>query len=104
MTLPPATHQKISSDSVQVLGIHPTELFGVETSATPVPAEELVRLIHEQCRSRNVTLAQFEDAVGWKLVGYIEPPDRLLEDMTIDGLQWLCRELSIDWHRVILSL
>jgi hypothetical protein len=38
------------------------------------------------------------------LTACIEPPDRLLEDMTIDGLQWLCRELGIHWHRVILSL
>ena len=29
---------------------------------------------------------------------------RLLEDMSLDGLQWLCRELGIHWHRVILSL
>jgi hypothetical protein len=34
----------------------------------------------------------------------MEPPERLFEEMSIDGLQWLCRELGIDWHRVILSL
>ena len=30
--------------------------------------------------------------------------ESLLEDMTVDGLQWLCRELRIDWRRVLLSL
>ena len=50
-----------------------------------------------------VTLEQFEDAVGWRLSACIEPPERLLEDMTVDGLQWLCRELHIDWRRVFLS-
>ena len=88
----------------QVLGVRPIELFGGEAAGLPISAAELVRLIHEQCRSRGVTLEQFEDAAGWRLSACIEPPERLLEDITIDGLQWLCQELGIDWRRVILSL
>ena len=88
----------------QVLGIHPSELFAVETVESPVSAAELVRLIREQCLARGVALALFEDAVGWRLSACIEPPERLLEDMTIDGLQWLCRELGVHWHRVVLGL
>ncbi|MCX7009320.1 MAG: helix-turn-helix transcriptional regulator [Kiritimatiellaeota bacterium] len=88
----------------KVLGVHPRELFAVETVETPVSAEELVRRIHEECRFRGVTLEQFEDAVGWRLSACIEPPEYLLEGITIDGLQWLCRELHIHWHRVILAL
>ena len=88
----------------RVLNIRPAELFGVETTLTPVSAEELVQHIQEQCRSRGVTLEKFEDAVGWKLSACMSPPERLLEGMTVDGLQWLCRELGIDWHRVILGL
>jgi transcriptional regulator with XRE-family HTH domain len=83
-----------------VLGIHPIELFGGELSE-PVSPEELVRLIHEECRSRGVTLEQFEDSVEWRLSACIEPPKKLLEDMTVDGLQWLCRELRIDWRRAL---
>jgi transcriptional regulator with XRE-family HTH domain len=88
----------------RVLGIPPAELFGVETTESPVSAAELVCLIHEQCRSRGVTIEQFEDAVGWRLSASIEPPERLVEEMTVDGLQWLCREIGIHWHRVILGL
>ena len=88
----------------QVLRVRPTELLGIETTGSPISATELVRLIHEQCRSRGVTLEQFEDAVGWRLSACIEPPEHLLEDITIDGLQWLCRELGLDWQRVILGL
>lgn len=88
----------------RVLGIRPSELFAIEIAESPVSAAELVRLIHEQCHFRGVTLEQFEDVVGWRLSACIEPPERLFEDMTIDGLQWLCRELGIHWHRVILSL
>src|ERR1041384_2174193 len=74
----------------RALNIRPSELFAVETVEPPVSAAKLVRLIHEQCRSRGVTLEQFEDAVGWRLSACSEPPERLLEVISIDGLQWLC--------------
>jgi hypothetical protein len=87
-----------------VLGIRPIELFADDITEPRVSADELVRQIHAECRSRGVTLEQFEDAVGWRLSACIEPPERLREDMTVDGLQWLCRELRVDWRRVLLSL
>jgi hypothetical protein len=88
----------------EVLRAKPGELFGVNTSLSPVSAQELVALIHAECRKRQFTLEQFEDVVGWRLSQSMDPPERLLEDMSLDGLQWLCRELGIDWRRVILSL
>ena len=88
----------------RVLGVRPSELFAVEISEPAVSAVELKGRIHEQCHVRGVTLEQFEDAVGWRLSECLEPPQRLLEDLTIEGLQLLCRELGIHWHRVILSL
>jgi hypothetical protein len=63
----------------------------------------LVSRIHEECRLRGITLEQFEDIVGWRFSACLEP-ERLLDDITIDGLQWLCRELHVNWHRVILGL
>src|SRR6266404_2011966 len=39
----------------RVLGVRPSVLFGIETTEPPVSASDLVRLIHEQCRSRGVT-------------------------------------------------
>ena len=88
----------------KVLGVHPRELFSIEITEPPVSAEELARLIHAECRSRGITLEQFEDVVGWRLSVCMEPPERLLEGMTMDGLQGLCRELHIHWHRVMLAL
>jgi hypothetical protein len=87
-----------------ILGVRPIDLFGGEITEPPIAAVELVQLIREQCRLRCVTLDQFEDAVGWRLSACIEPPEHLLEDISIDGLQWLCRELGVDWKRVILGL
>jgi len=69
-----------------------------------VSAAELVALIHGECRKRGVTLEQFEDVVGWRLSQCMDPPEQLFQDMTLDGLQWLCRGLGIHWHTVILSL
>jgi transcriptional regulator with XRE-family HTH domain len=88
----------------RVLGIRLIDLFGVEPSETALSASDLVRLIHDECRSRGVTVTQFEDSVGWGVSAGMDPPERLLEEMTLDGLQSLCRELRVDWHRVILGL
>ena len=88
----------------QCLEARPSELFGVRTTEAPVSASELVQLIGAECRKRNIPLEQFEDAVGWRLSQCMNPPERLLHEMSLDGLQDLCRELGIHWHRVILSL
>lgn len=88
----------------QILKARPGELFGVRTTEPPVSASELVQLIGAECRARNIGLEQFEDAVGWRLSQCMNPPERLFDEMSLDGLQWLCRELGIHWHRVILSL
>ena len=88
----------------KVLHARPSELFGVNIAEPAVSADELVSRIHSECRKRGVTMEQFEDIVGWRLTACMDPPERLFEEMSLDGLQWLCRELGINWHRVILSL
>lgn len=88
----------------QILKARPGELFGVTTSEPLVAADELVQLIGAECRKRDISLEQFEDAVGWRLSQCMNPPERLFDEMSLDGVQWLCRELRIDWHRVVLSL
>lgn len=85
----------------RVLGIRPIELFGEEITEPALSGDGLVRLIHQECHSRGITLGQFEDIVGWRLSSSMEPTEKLFEDMTVDGLQWLCRELRIDWRRVL---
>ena len=86
------------------INIRPIELFGDDFTEPSVSTEELVRLIEAECASRKITLLQFEEVVGWRLSACIQPPQRLLEDISLDGLQWLCRELHIDWRRVLLAL
>lgn len=88
----------------KILRAPAVELFGCSGSGTPLSAHELVALIRVECARRSVSLEQFEEAVGWRLSACIDPPSRLLEDITIDGLQWLCEELRVDWHRVVLAI
>jgi transcriptional regulator with XRE-family HTH domain len=88
----------------EVLKARSSELFGVSTTEPPVSSSELALLIGAECRTRNVTLEQFEEVVGWRLSQCMNPPERLFDEMSLDGLRWLCRELGIHWHRVILSL
>jgi len=85
----------------RVLKIKPADLFGAELAEPPVTPEELVRLIHEECRQRGITLEQFEEVVGWWLSRCMDPPQKLLEEMSLDGLQWLCQELHMDWRRAL---
>jgi len=88
----------------RVLGIRPIELFTDEISEPPVSADELVQLIRAECRSRGVTLEQFEDAVGWRLSACIEPPELLLEDMTVDGLQWPSVSEFVTFEQDLITL
>ena len=85
----------------RVLNIRAIELFGNDISEPEISAEELALRIHDECRSRGVTLGQFEELVGWGLSSYIELPEGLLAEMKIVVLQRLCQELRLDWRRVL---
>src|SRR5205823_6580763 len=68
----------------RVLGARPGELFGAQTTQSPISATELVRRIHDEYHSRGITLEEFEDAVGWRLSACMEPPEHLFTEMSID--------------------
>jgi hypothetical protein len=89
----------------EVLCIRPRELFGIESQATPLGVADLAALIREHCRSRAITIEQFEDSSGWRVAKSLDDPERcFLDDNSIDGIQDICRELGVDWQRFILSL
>lgn len=88
----------------RVLKIRPIQLFADAVTASAISAQDLVQCIQDHCRLRSISLAELEESLEWKLRGCMEQPEKLLEDMTVDGLQCLCRELEVDWHRVLLSL
>jgi transcriptional regulator with XRE-family HTH domain len=87
-----------------VLGISPRGLFGIESQAAPITARELIALIREHCRSRAITIEQFEDASGWRVAHNLDEPEKFLHDYDIEGIRDICGELGVDWQRFILSL
>jgi len=88
----------------EVLAIRPADLFNIQIAEPPITAPQLAALIHEHCHTRNITVPQFEDAVGWRLTESLIDPEDLFEDLSIDGLRWVCDELGIPWQRIILAL
>jgi hypothetical protein len=87
----------------RVLGIAPRDLFGFESTVSPLTAAALAALIREHCRSRTITTEQFEDAAGWSVAKSLDEPERFRHDYPIDGIIDLCRELGEDWERFIES-
>jgi hypothetical protein len=84
-----------------ILQITPAELFGRQPEGPPVSPETLVKMAQDECARRNITLAEFEDIVGWELLPLVDKPDLVLTGMSLDGVSWLCNELKIDWLRVL---
>jgi DNA-binding XRE family transcriptional regulator len=88
----------------RVLRVAPAELIGGPTAEPSISAAELVERVHQRVSDLGISLEELEERVGWRLSAVMSPPQRLLEDINIDGLRWLCRELGIAWQRVIAGL
>ena len=88
----------------EVLRLTPRELFGIESQAAPISANDLTALIREHCRTRGLGVQQFEDAIGWSIAKSLDEPERFMHDYSIDGIQDICSELGVAWQRFILSL
>ena len=87
-----------------VLCVAPRELVGTEERDDPISAAQLASAIREHCRVRGMTLDEFGDAAGWDVSKAVYSPELLLTELSLDGIQDVCRELSIDWQRFISGL
>ncbi len=87
-----------------VLSIAPWELVDAEGRDEPISADELAAAILGHCRVRKVTLEDFGDAVSWDVSKVVNTPQLLLSDISLDGIQDICRELGVDWRRFISGL
>jgi len=87
----------------EVIHIRPIDLFADEFSEPPISAPELVELIKKECQSRHLNFEQFEDLIGWEFSSCLNTPENLLKGFSVDGLQDLCRELRVDWRRMLLA-
>lgn len=87
----------------QIFGAHPLDFIGGPPAQPPVFVSELPLRIHQHCHSRGISLEQFEDAAGWNIAASLDPPELLLENLSLAGLQDVCRELGLEWQRIVAS-
>jgi len=86
-----------------LLDIHPRDLF-CEEPVPPLPVETVVQAIKDHCAEKKITVAGFEDTVGWLVESCLDDPRNALREWNVDCLKDLCGELGIDWKRVITGL
>ena len=86
-----------------LLNIHPRDLFCGEM-LSQLTLEEVIAKIKEHCAKNKISVSQFEDAAGWRVESCLSNPNAALEEWNLDCLKDVCRELQIDWQRVVSSL
>jgi len=84
------------------LGIDLVEFFsnGAPKPAESVSLEALAESINEYLTANNLTVAEFEDAVGWELANCLTEPRQFM-NFNVDGLKDVTRPLGIDWRAVL---
>jgi transcriptional regulator with XRE-family HTH domain len=83
----------------EVLGLPlPQMLLGrdAEPVQPPTSSEEIARRISALAASRQVSLEELSDSVGWELEPIIRDPDSLAE-LNLDGLHDICDAIGVDW-------
>ncbi|HWF19597.1 MAG TPA: helix-turn-helix transcriptional regulator [Verrucomicrobiae bacterium] len=96
----PADVQRFCS----VLGVRPAELLEVKCSSKPLTPEEIAATIFEHCQKKGMNVSHFEDTVGWCVARSLEEPRRFLHDYSLDALHDICRELNLEWERLVAGL
>jgi transcriptional regulator with XRE-family HTH domain len=87
-----------------VLGVRPAELLNVECQGKPLTPEEIAASIFEHCRKNGMNIAHFEENVGWCVSRSLDEPSRFLRDYSMDALREICRELNLEWERLVAGL
>jgi transcriptional regulator with XRE-family HTH domain len=87
-----------------VLSVAPRELLGTDDRGAPVSPDELALAIRAHCQARGMTSDAFGEAAGWDVSKAVNSPQMLLTDFSIDGVRDICRELGIQWQRIISGL
>ena len=87
------------------LGIDLVEFFsnGAPKPAESVSLEALAESINEYLTANKLTVAEFEDAVGWEVANCLTDPSQFL-NFNLDGLKDVTKPLSVDWRAVLAHL
>jgi DNA-binding XRE family transcriptional regulator len=84
------------------LGIDFVEFFsnGAMKPAASVSLEALAEKINEYLTAHNLTVAEFEEAVGWEVANCLADPSQFM-NFNLDGLMDVSRPLGVDWHALL---
>ena len=84
------------------LGVEPTTFF--ETDPTEaLSSDGFVTKINEYLKTRQITIAEFEDQVGWDIDPLLKDPSRLLS-YNVDGLRDISSGIGVHWLSVLQGI
>ena len=89
----------------KALGIDLVEFFsnGASKPAETVSLNALAEKINEYLAAHNLTIAEFEDAVGWEVANCLTDPSQFM-NFNADGLMDISKPLNVDWRAVLSGL
>lgn len=89
----------------KVLGIDLVDFFsnGASKPAESVSLDALAGKINEYLTAHNLTVAEFEEAVGWEVANCLTEPRQFM-NFNVDGLRDVSMPLGIDWRAVLSNL
>jgi hypothetical protein len=89
----------------KALGIDLVEFFsnGASKPAESVSLDTLAEKIKEYLTAHNLTVAEFEEAVGWEVANCLTEPSQFM-NFNVDGLMDVSRQLGVDWRAVLKDL
>ena len=89
----------------KAIGIDLVDFFsnGAPKPVESVSLEALAEKINEYLTAQNLTVAEFEEAVGWELANCLTDPNQFM-NFNLDGLMDVSRPLGVDWRAVLSDL
>jgi transcriptional regulator with XRE-family HTH domain len=88
----------------RLLGISPSYLFTrQETSPDDaIRPADLVVAIQRYCTEHQISVADFENEVGWELQSFLQDP-QVGWEWNIDCIRDISKQLGLDWNQVLLG-
>jgi DNA-binding XRE family transcriptional regulator len=76
---------------------------GAAKPAESVSLDALAKTINEYLNAHSLTVAEFEEAVGWEVANCLTEPSQFM-NFNLDGLMDVSRPLGVDWRAVLKDL
>jgi len=89
----------------KALGLDLVEFFsdGASKRGESLSLDALAGKIKAYIVAHNLTVAEFEDAIGWEVANCLTEPSQFM-NFNLDGLMDVTRPLGLDWRAVLVDL